>query len=260
MDELKKTIEAALFMSGRWLTVEDLKRITGSGSIGDIKERLSALQHEYEKHSGGVMVFEESGKYRMEVARDIRDRVYYLAPEPELSPALIKTLAFIAYKQPVNQSQVVRVIGNRAYEYIKELRRKEFISIKRKGRTKEMTTTGRFRKYFGLKEGEMPWADMKEAEELLTAGEEKLEGVQTDLSGVPVTDNEDDREDLLERKTPETGGPQTDGGPDDDLGEPEEEPEDPSLSEPEEEKGEELEDDTDSDLTKKDGPMGAETL
>jgi len=175
VDELKKTIEAALFISGRWLNVEDLARIAGSASIGDVKERLAALQHEYERHAGGVMVFEENGRYKMEVASDIRDRVYYLAPEPELSPALIKTLAFIAYKQPVNQSQVVQVIGNRAYDYIKELRHKEFISIKRKGRTKQMTTTGRFRKYFGLKEGEMPWADMREAEESLKAEAEAEE-------------------------------------------------------------------------------------
>ncbi|MBN2517349.1 MAG: SMC-Scp complex subunit ScpB, partial [Candidatus Altiarchaeota archaeon] len=78
----------------------------------------------------------------------------------------------IAYKQPISQSKVVEVIGNRAYEYIKELRKKEFITIRKKGRTKVISTTGRFRKYFALEGVELPW--QPEPEEGSDRSEEDL--------------------------------------------------------------------------------------
>jgi segregation and condensation protein B len=154
---MKRTIEAALFISGRWLTLEDLGRICSTGSLGSVREAVEGLKQEYQERGGGTVILDEGGKYRMEVTPDIKEKVYYLAPEPELSPALIKTLALVAYKQPISQSKVVEVIGNRAYEYIKELRKKEFITIRKKGRTKLISTTGRFRKYFALEGAELPW-------------------------------------------------------------------------------------------------------
>ncbi len=153
MDRIKKIIEGALFISGRWMTAEDLSRVACSGSVGNVREALRKLKDEYERRDGGIILNEVNGRFRLEVSPDIRDRVYYLAPEPELSPALIKTLALIAYKQPISQSKVVRIIGNRAYDYIRELRKKEFITVRKKGRTKILSTTGHFRKYFALPEG-----------------------------------------------------------------------------------------------------------
>ncbi len=180
MDKLEKIIEGALFISGRWMSLEDLSRVCGTASVGEIKGAVERLKKEYEERGGGVILVEVGEKYRLEVSPDIRDTVYYLAPEPELSPALIKTLALIAYKQPIKQSKVVEIIGNRAYDYIKELRRKEFISIRKKGRTKVLSTTGRFRKYFAL-EGERLEAKLdspilqdaqKRLDEVVEGGEE----------------------------------------------------------------------------------------
>ena len=153
MDRTKKIIEGALFISGRWMGPDDLSRVACNGSVGAVKEALKELKDEYDQRGGGVILNEVNGRFRLEISPDIRDRVYYLAPEPELSPALIKTLALIAYKQPISQSKVVKVVGNRAYDYIKELRKKEFITIKKKGRSKILSTTGRFRKYFAIPEG-----------------------------------------------------------------------------------------------------------
>ncbi len=175
MDRTKKIIEAALFMSGRWLSVEDLARIVGSGSMGAVKEAVKELDKEYAERGGGVLLSENDGRYRLEIEPEIRDKVYYLAPEPELTPALIKTLALIAYKQPIYQSGVVRVIGNRAYEYIRELRKKEFVSIKKKGRTKLISTTGRFNKYFGIPE-DVKWKP-EMGSKILEDAQKKLDDV-----------------------------------------------------------------------------------
>lgn len=175
MDPVKKIIESALFISGRWMTVEDLVRVAGSGSIGVVKESLKELKAEYDARDGGIRMSESEGRYRLEISPETREKVYYLAPEPELSPALIKTLALIAFKQPITQSKVVDVIGNRAYDYIKELRKKEFIQVKKKGRSRLLSTTGHFRKYFGLPEG-AKWEPQLDAK-LLEEAQKKLHEV-----------------------------------------------------------------------------------
>lgn len=192
MDATKKTIEAALFISGRWMSVEDLGRVSGSGSIGAVKEVLKELIKEYEERDSGIRITQINDRFRMEVVKEVRDKVYYLAPEPELSPALIKTLALIAYKQPIYQSHVVKVIGNRAYEYIKELRKKEFINIKKKGRTKLLSTTGRFRKYFAL-EGEFK-PDLGIDERILQDAQKKLDEIMEDEPLVEEASDIDDGE------------------------------------------------------------------
>lgn len=208
MDKTKKTIEAALFISGRWMGVEDLARVAGSASVGSVKEALGELQKEYEERDGGVRLTEAGGKYRLEISPEVRERVYYLAPEPELSPALIKTLALIAYKQPVYQSKVAEVIGNRAYDYIKELRKKEFIKVKKKGRTKLLSTTGKFRKYFALEEGvpfkpELESEALQEAQkkldEVMDESEEELEEAEEALDELEEEEKEAEEEAVAEK-------------------------------------------------------------
>jgi segregation and condensation protein B len=199
MDNTKKTIEAALFISGRWMSVEDLARVVGSGSVGSVKEALRELKSDYDGRSGGVQMANLGDKYRLEIDPAVRDKVYYLAPEPELSPALIKTLALIAYKQPIYQSKVVKVIGNRAYEYIKELRKKEFISVKKKGRTKMLSTTGKFNKYFALDEGAQFKPDLGEGAKILEEAQKRLDDmIEEPEEGEALT--EGDKKVILEEK------------------------------------------------------------
>lgn len=151
--DAKPIIEAALFMSGRWMSLEDLARVAGTASMDDVKRMLAELQREYGER--GIVLIESNERYRMEVRPEIRDKVYYLAPEPELTPALMKTLAFIAYSQPISQSEVAKIIGNRTYDYIQELKKKGFVEAKKKGRTKLLHTTGHFNKYFAINPEEL---------------------------------------------------------------------------------------------------------
>jgi segregation and condensation protein B len=179
--------------------VEDLARVVGSGSVGSVKEALRELKSDYDGRSGGVQMANLGDKYRLEIDPAVRDKVYYLAPEPELSPALIKTLALIAYKQPIYQSKVVKVIGNRAYEYIKELRKKEFISVKKKGRTKMLSTTGKFNKYFALDEGAQFKPDLGEGAKILEEAQKRLDDmIEEPEEGEALT--EGDKKVILEEK------------------------------------------------------------
>jgi len=150
-----RLIEAALFVSGRWMDIEDLARLAGTASTAAVKGILDDLRNHFNSSQTALTILEQNGRYKMDIKEDLREKVYYLAPEPELSQALIKVLALIAKNQPVKQSIVVDTIGNRTYDYIRELRKKGFIDTRKKGRTKVLTTTSRFRKYFGLRDGQL---------------------------------------------------------------------------------------------------------
>jgi chromosome segregation and condensation protein ScpB len=58
-------------------------------------------------------------------------------------------LGLIAVKHPVKQSIVVKIIGNKAYDYIKLLAEKGFVKAKKAGNTKLLEITPKFESYFG---------------------------------------------------------------------------------------------------------------
>jgi segregation and condensation protein B len=63
-------------------------------------------------------------------------------------------LALVAYKQPITQSQIVKVIGNRAYDYVKILEQRGMIRTEKHSRTKALIATKEFANYFGLESTE----------------------------------------------------------------------------------------------------------
>ncbi len=81
-----------------------------------------------------------------EFARSVRR----LASRPLLTPGPLRTLSFIALRQPVPQSHVVRVRGKLAYGHVKQLRDMDLITDDRVGRTRILKTTSTFADYFNL--------------------------------------------------------------------------------------------------------------
>jgi segregation and condensation protein B len=79
----------------------------------------------------------------------VRD-VKRLASRQLLTYGPMKTLSFIAYRQPVTQSYLAKVRGNLAYGHVKQLREIGLISEERLGRTKVLRTTPNFADYFNL--------------------------------------------------------------------------------------------------------------
>ena len=51
--------------------------------------------------------------------------------------------------------RIVKVVGNRTYEYVKELEERRLVHGERKSRTKTLSTTPHFEEYFGTKKEEI---------------------------------------------------------------------------------------------------------
>ena len=72
-----------------------------------------------------------------------------LTPYSDLSEGHKRTLALIVLKEPINQSEIIKIQGNKAYTYIKFLDAKGLIKKEKSGRTKILRLTQEFERYFG---------------------------------------------------------------------------------------------------------------
>lgn len=148
--EQLRRVEAALFVSGRFLSVKELVSLTDLSPIL-LRKVLDDLNDKY-KESGIVLVKKEDS-WKMDVAPEYSSIVNKLATgESEFSKAEQETLAIIAYKQPMKQSVLVKIRGNKAYEHIAKFTSLGLIAKKRTGRTWELSLSDSFHDYFRTSE------------------------------------------------------------------------------------------------------------
>lgn len=150
MDEDMITLEAALYVSGRALTLEELSDIVGK-SQSTVQKILDELSYEYNKRESALEVVAlPKDRYVMQLKPELTPRVGKLIPGGLLSFATLQTLVFVALKQPILQSELVALRGTHSYDHIKDLVDKKFIEAVPEGRSKLLTTTQLFADYFGL--------------------------------------------------------------------------------------------------------------
>lgn len=144
----KAVIEAALFASGKMLSIRELSDLSG---IPEDEAHILAeeLTKEYASRSGGMEIIGSGNQYAMQVKAALVPKVVSIAPR-EIDAPLIRTLAIIAYKQPLKQSVLAEIRGNKSYAHVKDLEKMGLISCAKQGRTKVITTTKAFADYFGL--------------------------------------------------------------------------------------------------------------
>ena len=150
-EEIKnlKRVEAAFFISGRFLGLQELVTLTDINPIL-LRELIEKLIEKYNEESG-IEILEREGSWKMDVKTEYRDIVNRLATgTAEFSKAEQETLAVIAYKQPVKQSIIVKIRGNKSYEHIKHFIEIGLVRGKKSGRTKELTLSEDFYDYFNL--------------------------------------------------------------------------------------------------------------
>lgn len=152
--ELKNKIEAVLFTLGKFVSLEDLGKYCEIGSIGIIKEALDGLKKDYEGRNCSLEIEENEGRFKLNIKKEFGYLTNRLLSGRELDSPTTKTLAIIAYKQPVTQSEVIKMRGNKAYDHIKALKEQNLISAERKGRTRLLKVTSNFYEYFDIMENE----------------------------------------------------------------------------------------------------------
>jgi len=155
IQECKNKIEAILFTIGRFIDVAELAKLCNIGSTGYVKKSLLELKKEYKDRETSLELIEETNKWKLNIKNEYGYLTNQLVSDSELESPTIKTLAVIAYKQPVQQAEIIKVRGNSAYLHIKELKEQNFISSERDGRTRLLKLTKTFYDYFNVNKTEI---------------------------------------------------------------------------------------------------------
>lgn len=152
-EKLKAAIEAALFMTNQPISLEKLSKIL-KRSPEKIKLTIEEFKKEFQKEEHGIHVIETDSGYQIRVKPELVSSVSNLTPYRDLGRGLLRVLALVAYKQPITQSEIVKVLGNRTYEYVKRLEERGLIKTVKHSRTKALIATKEFANYFGLENPE----------------------------------------------------------------------------------------------------------
>ena len=151
--DLKKQLEAILFAAGRKMSVEELGRLCRTNAA-TIQQQMQELKSEYESKDSSLLLMDESDGWKLTVREQYASVVQKIVADTELTRTMIETLAVIAWKAPVLQSNVIKIRTNKAYDHIAALEKSGFIASEKHGRSQMIKLTERFFKYFDLKSQE----------------------------------------------------------------------------------------------------------
>ncbi|MEM5830117.1 MAG: SMC-Scp complex subunit ScpB [Candidatus Aenigmatarchaeota archaeon] len=150
INKLKAKIEALLFAASRPLSIKSICNILKE-SEENVKNALKKLIEEYSNPERAMEIIETPEGYEMIIKAEYRNYASQVASFSDLSKGALKTLALIILQHPIKQSDIVKIQGNRAYDYIKMLEKKGLIVSKKVGNTKVLLPSENLEKYFGMK-------------------------------------------------------------------------------------------------------------
>ena len=151
---LKNKLEALLFSSGRKMNVDELSRLSNA-KLNEVKNALTELKKDYEEKGSSEMIIKEGDSWKLTVREQFLPLVQKIVTETELSKTIMETLAVIAFKYPIKQSDLIKIRTNKAYDHLKELEEMGYITRQKYGRTNLIKLTQKFFEYFNLPEDKL---------------------------------------------------------------------------------------------------------
>jgi len=145
-----RLVEAIFFVSGRFLSMQDLISLSNLNSLV-IKESIEKLKEKYSKEDSALEIVERDNLWKMDVKQEYHNIINKLATgSAEFSKSEQETLAIIAYKQPIKQSIIIKIRGNKAYDHVHKFAQLGLIKTKKEGHTNIITLSDEFYDYFNV--------------------------------------------------------------------------------------------------------------
>ena len=181
--QLDTLLEATLFGAGRSMSVTELCDSLGYDE-DEMLDCLYSLRSTLKRRRGGALQIAEVGdRWAIEVKPEIAEHLPKEA-KTELPKKLLKAASLIAYHQPMSQSRLVELLGQKAYDYVRELAQYGMIDRRKDGNTRRLTTTRRFSEAFGC-----PYTDRKKVKAWFREQVQKI-GILDDLESSDVIKDE----------------------------------------------------------------------
>ena len=156
MTEYEAIVEALLFAAGEPIKVSDIANALEIDTK-TTRSLIDNLACKYNSERRGISVVEVSDSFQMCTNPHYYDYVkkgLNNTRKKPLTPALLETLAIIAYKQPITKPQIEHIRGVNADHTVNKL--VEYALVTENGRANTpgrpvlFVTTGEFLKHFGI--------------------------------------------------------------------------------------------------------------
>lgn len=162
--EEMRHVEAVLYTTGKYMTLQEIADGCGIGSVGVVKGAINSLIEQYKHSNGALEIQEHEGRFKLNIKKEFGFLARKLSGEDEFDGPTMKTLAVIAYKCPVMQSEIIHIRGNKAYDHISQLKNDGMITAEKSGRSRVLKLSTKFFEYFDVAEKEVKekFSDMEE--------------------------------------------------------------------------------------------------
>jgi segregation and condensation protein B len=156
-NDLKSLLEALIFVSQEPVSLADLQAVAEGVAAEEIQAAVDELVRDGEADGRGIHVIRAGGGWLFATKaahdREVR-RLLQIERKNRLSSAGLETLAAIAYRQPVTQSEISAIRGVDSTGALKTLLEKKLIKIvgrkKAPGNPLVYRTSDEFLLYLGL--------------------------------------------------------------------------------------------------------------
>jgi len=150
MPGLAQTIEAVLYLKAQPLTVAEIAELVGCDRP-QAEEGLINLMEDYAHRESALEVAETPNGYVLQLRESYHHLIQQLLPA-DLGVGALRTLAAIALKGKVSQTELVEIRGSNAYQHVQELVEQGFVRKRRQtdGRSFWLQVTEKFHQYFQL--------------------------------------------------------------------------------------------------------------
>jgi segregation and condensation protein B len=162
MPSLAAKIEAILYLKGQPLDLTVIAEYAACDRA-DAEEALIDLIADYAHRDSALEVVETPAGYSLQLRESFGNLLQTIVPA-ELGVGALRTLAAIALKGPISQSDLVNLRGSGAYQHVQELVELGFIRKRRQSgsRSSVLQVTDKFHQNFELEQLPPPVEGVRE--------------------------------------------------------------------------------------------------
>lgn len=175
MSEQQNKVEAVLYAAGKKLLLTEIMRLCKLKEEETVTA-LTELSSAYAARESALMIINEGAFWKISIKEPYIPLIRSIVSETELDKGTLETLAIIAFRYPILQSDVIKLRTNKAYDHLSVLEQSGYITRVSHGRSRLIKLTDKFFEYFDLEKEELK-DRFKDFESIARAIEDK----ETDL-------------------------------------------------------------------------------
>ncbi|MBC6436337.1 SMC-Scp complex subunit ScpB [Nostoc sp. HG1] len=165
MSRLASTIEAILYLKAQPLSIAEIAEAAACDR-DSAEEGLLELMADYAHRDSALEIVEMPNGYGLQLREAFQHLVQIMVPA-DLGIGELRTLAAVAIKGPIAQTDLVDLRGSGAYQHVQELVLQGFVRKRRQsdGRSYWIQVTDKFHQYFQLNQLPQSFEKLKNKQE-----------------------------------------------------------------------------------------------